>query len=128
MRRDVFSRTKREKSQNILRGERNSWSCRKRCKFTTYSGTSEERTIWGQAFCPLFRGCLFFRGRNVYRQGVNSVSIVGRLSILQSVRYQRFHCIYHYLCFFHCSQHSNLLNQARLAVLKARDDHIQVFI
>ena len=37
----------------------------------------------------LFRGCSFFGGRNVwtiiYRQGVNSVSIVGRLSTLQSV-------------------------------------------
>ena len=28
-----------------------------------------------------------------YRQGVNSVSIVERLSTLQSVHYQRFHCI-----------------------------------
>ena len=27
------------------------------------------------------------------RQGVNSMSIVGRLSTLQSVHYQRFHCI-----------------------------------
>ena len=27
------------------------------------------------------------------RQGANSVSIVGRLSTLQSVHYQRFHCI-----------------------------------
>ena len=26
------------------------------------------------------------------RQGMNSVSIVGRLSTLQSVHYQRFHC------------------------------------
>ena len=43
----------------------------------------------------LFRGCPFFGGRNVwtiYRQGVNSVSIVGRLPTLQSVHYQRFHC------------------------------------
>ena len=23
----------------------------------TYSGTSEERTIWDRAFCPLLRGC-----------------------------------------------------------------------
>ena len=29
----------------------------------------------------------------MYRQGVNSLSIVGRLSTLQSVHYQRFHCI-----------------------------------
>ena len=37
----------------------------------------------------------FFRGRNAWtnRQGVNSVSIVGRLPTLQSVHYQRFHCI-----------------------------------
>ena len=30
----------------------------------------------------------------MYRQGVNSVSIVGRLPTLHSVHYQRFHCIY----------------------------------
>ena len=55
---------------------------------------------WGRALCPWFRGCPFFGGRNVwtiYRQGVNSLSIVGRLSTLQSVHYQRFHCIYYLL-------------------------------
>ena len=49
----------------------------------------------GTGICQLFRGCPFFGGRNVwtiYRQGANSVSIVGRLSTLQSVHYQRFHC------------------------------------
>ena len=30
----------------------------------------------------------------LYRQGVNSLSIVGRLSTVQSVHYQRFHCMY----------------------------------
>ena len=30
-----------------------------------------------------------------YRQGANSVSIVGRLSTIQSVHYWRFHCIVH---------------------------------
>ena len=30
---------------------------------------------------------------SLYRQ-VNSLSIVGRLSTLQSVHYQRFHCMY----------------------------------
>ena len=36
-----------------------------------------------------------FGGKNVWtiiRQGVNSLSIVGRLSTLQSAHYQRFHC------------------------------------
>ena len=45
----------------------------------------------GRTVCPLFRGCPFFGGRNVwsvYRQGVNR-----GLSTLQSVHYQRFHCI-----------------------------------
>ena len=28
----------------------------------------------------------------IYRQGANSLSIVGRLSTLRSVHYQRFHC------------------------------------
>ena len=40
---------------------------------------------------------VLFGGRNVwtvYRQGVNCLSIVGRLSTLQSVHYQRFHCVY----------------------------------
>ena len=27
-----------------------------------YSGTSEERTIWEQRFCPLFRGCPYLEG------------------------------------------------------------------
>ena len=42
-----------------------------------------------------------------YRQGVNSVSIVGRLSTLQSVHYLRLHCIFLYItlpiCFYSCS-------------------------
>ena len=40
---------------------------------------------------------VLFGGRNVwtiYRQGVNCLSIVGRLSTLQSVHYQRFHYMY----------------------------------
>ena len=40
--------------------------------------------IFGTSIFPLFRGCPFFRGRNVYRQGANSLSIVGRLSTLRS--------------------------------------------
>ena len=37
----------------------------------------------GRTVCPLFRGCPFFGGRDVWRQGVNSVSIVQRLSLLR---------------------------------------------
>ena len=47
--------------------------------------------------CTQFSGCPFFGGSSVWtiRQGVNSVSIVGRLPAVQSVHYQRFHCILH---------------------------------
>ena len=31
-----------------------------------YSGTSEQRTNWGRAFCPIFRGCPFFGGSNLW--------------------------------------------------------------
>ena len=31
-----------------------------------YSGTSEERTIWEQRFCPLFRGCPYLGGSPCY--------------------------------------------------------------
>ena len=34
-------------------------------------------------------------------------------------------CCYYNNCLFHHSQHSNLLNQARLTVLKSRDDHVK---
>ena len=40
--------------------------------------------------------------------------------------------LYFHLCFYFlftlCSQHSNLLNQARLTVLKSRDDHVKKII
>ena len=39
-------------------------------------------------FCPLFRGYPFFGGRNVWT--INSLSIVGGLSTLQSDHYQRY--------------------------------------
>ena len=59
------------------------------------SPNTVEPTV-GMSICSLFRDCPFFGGRNVwtiYRQGMNSLSTVGRLSTLQSVHYQRFHCI-----------------------------------
>ena len=31
-----------------------------------YSGTSEERTIWKQRFCPLFGGCPYLGGSQFY--------------------------------------------------------------
>ena len=37
-------------------------------------------------------------GQYYERQGANSLSIVGRLSTLQSVHYQRFHCIRKFHC------------------------------
>ena len=49
-----------------------------------------------QAGGKQFVHCPFFGGRNVwaiYRQGANSLSIVGRLSTVRSVHYRRFHCI-----------------------------------
>ena len=36
------------------------------------------------------------------------------------------HSVYVVTYFFACSQNSNLLNAARLQVLKAREDHIKV--
>ena len=63
-----------------------------------YSGTSEQRALWGRVFCPLFGGCPFFGGSNMHAyscwDGAHSLSIVGRLSALRSVHYRRFHCIY----------------------------------
>ena len=93
-------------------------------------------------FRPLFRSCPFFGGRNVWTTGggVNSLSIVGRLSTLQSVHYQRFHCIpfwislsmqppflpeiipdmlvvsTHY-CYLYCSQLQNLMQKLLLSCL-----------
>ena len=32
-----------------------------------YSRTSEERTLWEQAFCPLFRGCPYLRGSLIFQ-------------------------------------------------------------
>ena len=43
---------------------------------------------------PLFRGCPFFIGRNVWA----GLSIVGRLSTLLSVHYQRFHSLSLLVC------------------------------
>ena len=63
-----------------------------------YSGSSSQwnlRKMDILGTSVLFRGCPFFGGRDVWtieRQGVNSVYIVVRLSTLQSVHYQRFHC------------------------------------
>ena len=31
-----------------------------------YSGTSEERTIWEQRFCPFFGGCPYLGGSPFY--------------------------------------------------------------
>ena len=30
--------------------------------YCIYSRTSEQRTLWEQAFCPFFRGCPYLRG------------------------------------------------------------------
>ena len=46
---------------------------------------------FGTSILSVIQGLSRLRGG---REGVNSVPIVGRLSILQSVHYQRFHCIY----------------------------------
>ena len=50
----------------------------------------------GTSILSIVRRLSLVGGRNVltiFRQGVNSVSIVGRSSTLQSVHYQRFHGI-----------------------------------
>ena len=55
----------------------------------------------GTSILSIVQRLSFFRGGNVwsiYRQGVNSLSIVGRLSTLQSVHYRRFHCMYIRVC------------------------------
>ena len=54
---------------------------------TVRSGTSE--SCYG---CPLFRGCPFFGGRNVWTIYRLGVSMVGRLSAIRSVHCWRFHC------------------------------------
>ena len=33
----------------------------------TYSRTSKERTLWEQAFCPLFGGCPYLGGSLIFR-------------------------------------------------------------
>ena len=55
-----------------------------------HSGTSEKWTHWGRAFYSEVVPSLeveMYGGK-----GLNSVSIAVRLSTLQSVHYQRFHC------------------------------------
>lgn len=55
-------------------------------KWDQYSGTSEQWTWWGPAFCPLFGGCPFFRGsaikcsnNNYFMQTTWVILIKGRL-------------------------------------------------
>ena len=56
----------------------------------------------GDEILSMFRSCPFFGDRNVYRQGVNSVS-----------HYERFHCIYQSTGFVLLYTHLNAQNTRR---------------